>query len=117
MVVGSGNNDDGKVFAIHNYFLLITSYYNYHHYHHCLSISVVGIKHHLQKQLEEERVSPEDGREGIGGRDCSKSNGRALLTALFLVACSTCFLGAPRTTSLGLAPPSTSIKKLFCRLI
>lgn len=49
------------------------------------------------------------------GQDLSRSHGRVLLTSLFLMPCSPCFLIVPRTTRLSRAL-ATVIRVLSCQL-
>ena len=84
----------------------------------CLRVSVAVMKYHGQQQLWEEKVyftlaftikSSQDrnsSRAGIWRQELMQRPWRVLLTGLLLMTCSTCFLIEPRTTCLGVAPPT-----------
>ena len=55
--------------------------------------------HHVVKSRQELKA-------GTGGRNRSRGHGERLLIGLFLMAGSACFLIEPRTTSLGMVPPT-----------
>ena len=85
-------------------------------------ITIAVMKHHNQRQLGEERVylaytsislfilkevrtGTHTGQEP-GDRNQCRNHGQVLLTGFLFMACSACFLVAPRITSPGMAPPA-----------
>lgn len=105
----------------------------------CLRVTITMLKNHNQSTLkikgfiwltypESRSIEGNQGRnsnqEGTWRKELIRVHGRVLLlTGLFLIACSTCFLTPPRTTTksgttyrgLGL-PHQSLIKKMHCRL-
>ena len=76
------------------------------------------MQHHDQKQAEKDRLthpphSPSSKEVRTGTQAGQKTGGRnlgaikrVLLIGLLLMACLACFLTEPRTTSLGMVPPT-----------
>jgi hypothetical protein len=95
-----------------------------------LGVSIAVIKHHDNKQLGVERVNfilhlrSYSIAEGSLGRSLEAGADAEATEERCSLACSACFLLAPRTASLGMAPPTmgqalphqSSIKKMYHRL-
>lgn len=71
--------------------------------HKCAFIRVAAVMKHHSSSLKERRTGAQSQQEH-GGRSRCRGHRGGLLTGLFLMACSACFLVEPRPTSPGMAP-------------